>query len=54
MLKSSHFTTPRTLGDCAFVPSADPIERHHSRVALHHKVLYVLAVVAAVLVWVTR
>jgi hypothetical protein len=53
-MKKSHLITPRQLSDCAFVPSADPIERHHSRVALHHKVLYVLAVVAAVLVWVTR
>jgi hypothetical protein len=53
-MKQSNLTAPRMLSDCAFVPSADPIERHHSRVALHHKVLYVLAVVAAVLVWVTR
>lgn len=26
-MKSSHFTTPRELRDCAFTPSADPIER---------------------------
>jgi hypothetical protein len=26
-MKPSHFTTPRTLGDCSFIPSADPIER---------------------------
>ena len=53
-MKASHLTAPRQLSDCAFTPSADPIERHVSGIALHHKVLYVLAVVAAVLVWVTR
>jgi hypothetical protein len=26
-MKPSHFTTPRQLADCAFIASADPIER---------------------------
>lgn len=26
-MKLSHFQTPRSLDDCAFVPSADPIQR---------------------------
>jgi hypothetical protein len=26
-MKPSHFNTPRTLADCAFIASADPIER---------------------------
>lgn len=28
-MKPSHFQTPRSLDDCAFVPSADPIERQN-------------------------
>ena len=27
-MKSSHFTTPRTLEDCQFALNADPIERY--------------------------
>lgn len=27
-MKPSYFRAPRQLSDCAFVPSADPIERH--------------------------
>lgn len=30
-MKPSHFTTPRTMGDAAFIPSADPIERPTKR-----------------------
>jgi hypothetical protein len=30
MLKPSHFQTPRSLSDCSFTPSADPIERLRS------------------------
>lgn len=26
-MKPSHFTTPRSMHDCVFIPSADPIER---------------------------
>lgn len=34
-MKNSYFTTPRTLSECTFFPSADPIERyrHSSRAA---------------------
>lgn len=31
MLKSSHFTVPRTLGECHFAANADPIERPEHR-----------------------
>lgn len=32
-MKRSHYQTPRSLADCQFMPSADPIEhyRHTSR-----------------------
>lgn len=26
-MKASNLTTPRSLGDCQFIPSCDPIER---------------------------
>lgn len=26
MIKPSHYTTPRTLNECVFIPSADPLE----------------------------
>lgn len=26
-MKPSHFTTPRSLDECVFIPSADPINR---------------------------
>jgi hypothetical protein len=27
-MKASNFTTPRTLGECQFIASHDPIEHH--------------------------
>lgn len=30
-MKTSHYTTPRQLSDCGFVPSADPITRYASK-----------------------
>lgn len=29
-MKPSHFTTPRTLGECHFAMNADPIERYET------------------------
>lgn len=28
MIKPSHYTTPRTLNECVFIQSCDPIEFH--------------------------
>jgi hypothetical protein len=30
-MKASNFVTPRTTGECVFIPSADPIERPETR-----------------------
>jgi len=30
-MKASHLTTPRTMGECQFSPSMDPIEHYQAR-----------------------
>jgi hypothetical protein len=52
-MKASHFTIPRTLAECQFIPAADPVERpvkqplHLVKGALW--VLVVLAIASAAL-----
>ena len=55
-MKASHLTTPRTLGDCAFTPSADPLTRYRSPgySSAWWVAMICIAIVSAVIVWVTR
>jgi hypothetical protein len=55
-MKASHLTTPRQLCDCAFTPSADPIERppvgpSHETVGKFCAVLLLIVVVAIASGW---
>lgn len=45
-MKPSHFQIPRQIDDCAFVPSADPIQRVGD--AHYYAPVYVACVLAAV------
>lgn len=48
-MKTSNFTTPRSLAECQFFPAADPIERPapRGRMPIGWVVLAVLLVIAA-------
>jgi hypothetical protein len=54
-MKDSHLTTPRTLGECQFQPSMDPIERAtRHRFTPVQKALaaaYAFAAIVLVLTW---
>jgi hypothetical protein len=54
-MKNSHLITPRTLGDCSFIASADPIESYRGGYSPSWWCwMTCIAIVSAVLVWVTR
>lgn len=55
-MKSSYYTTPRTLAQATFHADCDPIERPQTDAWGRHGMgaLVVLLVVAVVLVWITR
>ena len=54
-MKASHYVTPRQLGDCAFVPSSDPIERHiRGEPRGFLAAVVCIGIVGLLIAWVTR
>lgn len=55
-MKASHLTTPRTMGECQFSPSMDPIEHYRSRSygAAWWIAMAIVAVVTIILIFSTR
>ena len=55
-MKASHLITPRTMGECQFSPSMDPIEHYQPRdySAAWWTVMAIVAVVTIILIFLTR
>lgn len=46
-MKQSHMRTPRSLAECSFFPSADPIERFHRDSRAAEWVVWAVVIVGA-------
>lgn len=54
-MKSSYYVTPRTMDEATFIPSGNAIEHHSAGYSFRFMaVLYALAAVAMLAIWVTR
>ncbi len=47
-MKASHYHAPRSLAECSFVTSADPIERPTHKVTGHSVSLWLMALAFAI------
>ena len=54
-MKPSYFQSPRTLDESTFYSWADPIMKPETtHVPAYNKVLYVLAAIAILVIWMTK